>query len=132
MGNLSGIARKTALAVSILLLVIVAAGFAYYRSFTLGYLYFIVGAILGAALNIYKIIAINRVINRAPGMDPESAGNYARGQYLLRFLLTTVVLFAAALVPFINIWGTAAGIFTMPVATFFANRGSGDEWKLKF
>ena len=132
MRGLSDIAKKTALAVSILLLVIIAAGFAFYRSFTLGYLYFVVGAVLGAALNMCKIIAINRVINRAPGMNPEDAGNYARGQYLLRFLLTTVVLIAAALVPFISIWGTAAGILTMPVATFIADRGSGDERKLRF
>ena len=48
----------------------------------------------------------------------EKAPNYIRIQYLLRFVLTGGILILAALAPdyIINLWGAAAGIFTLQIA----------------
>jgi uncharacterized membrane protein len=130
--KLSDIAMKMVLFLSILLPVIAAAGFAYYRAFTPDYLYFIFGAALGVALNICKVLMIERTIRRAEGMDPGHAKGFAGGQYLVRFMLTVAVLLVAALVPYISLVGAAAGVLSMPVAAYFANRFASDgKWEAK-
>jgi hypothetical protein len=54
---------------------------------------------------------------KAVDMETKRGGNYMRIQYLLRFLLTGGVLALGALTPVFSLWGVAAGIFTLPIAT---------------
>ncbi|MCL2508866.1 MAG: ATP synthase subunit I [Oscillospiraceae bacterium] len=118
--RLSDIAKKMILVICVSLLVIVAAGAAYYRSLML--LPFALGAFSGATLNVLKVFMLDRAVKKIAGMEKERAGNYARVQHFLRFLLTGAVLVIAALVPFINIWGAAAGVLTYNIAALFMKR----------
>ena len=119
--KLSKIAKKMIFTVSILLLVIFAASFAYFRS--LSFFPFALGALSGVSLNVFKIIMLDRVVDKAIQMEEKKAGNYIMIQYLLRFVLTGLVLVASHFIPFIELWGTAVGVLTMPIAAFFAGRG---------
>ena len=121
--RLSDIAKRMIKVICIFLLLLIAASAAYYRS--IAFLPFAAGASLGVALNVLKVILLDRAVSKAVRMEKERAGNYIRIQHFLRFLLTGGVLVAAALLPFISIWGAAAGICTLQIALFFAKR-SGD------
>ena len=118
--RLSDIAKRMMAVMGISLLVLVAASAAYYRS--LDFLPFALGTLLGVALNLFKIRLLDRTVDRAMHMEKERAGNYIRFQHFLRFLLTGLLFLLAVLVPFISLWGTAAGICTLQIAVFFAKR----------
>ncbi|MCL2699168.1 MAG: hypothetical protein FWE68_02560, partial [Defluviitaleaceae bacterium] len=92
-----------------------AAGAVYYRSFEA--VPFAIGTALGIGLNIVKVIMLGNAVDSAVKMtDGKAAGNYIRTQYFLRFVLTGAVLVFAAVVPFVSLWGAAAGVLTMPFA----------------
>ena len=80
---------------------------------------FALGVMLTTALNILKVVWLERAVEKALSMeDQTAAGNFIRLQYLLRTLLTGLVLVVAALVPFIDLWGAVAGIFTFHAAKY--------------
>ena len=94
-------------------LVIIICGAIYYRSSEL--LPFAWGVLLACALNCVKVCLIERTVKKAVEMQ-SGAGAYGGGQYLLRFVLTAVVLVVAARSPYISLWGAAAGILTLHIA----------------
>jgi len=109
------------LVIGISTLVIIVAGAAIYRSVEA--IYFAFGAILTSALNVLKVVLLERTVKKAVDIEePETGKNYVRLQYLLRYFLTGIVLLAVGLVtayanpPFINIWGAIAGIFTLQIS----------------
>ena len=65
---------------------------------------------------------LDRAVGKAVQMQQGKVSNYIRLQHFARFLLTGAVFALAALVPFLNIWGAAAGILTLQFAVFFAKR----------
>ena len=78
------------------------------------------GVFLSSALNVMKVMLLERTVQKV--MDMETAKEskaYVASQYIIRYVLTGVILVAAALTPFINLWGAIAGIFTMQIAVFF-------------
>ena len=86
-------------------------------------LYFPLGVILSSALNVLKVVLLERAINKTLDMDePKAGSNYIRIQYLMRYFLSGAVLLAAGLItkyvdpPFINIVGALVGIFTMQIS----------------
>jgi len=87
----------------------------FYRSWA--FLPFAGGALLGTALNIAKVLLLDRAVKKLAGMDAIKAGNYARAQSLLRFLLTALVLAAPA---FANRWGLPIGVFWGAAAAVLA------------
>ena len=94
-------------------LVLIAGSAVFYRS--LLFLPFALGVFLTCALNCLKVVMLERAVEKA--MDKGSgAKGYMGLQYLLRFLLTGIVLALAATQDFISLWGAIAGIFTFPVA----------------
>jgi len=119
--RLSDIAKRMTTVMGALLLLLVAASAVYYR--TMAFLPFAFGASLGVALNVVKIIMLDRTVGKALQMEQKGAGNYIRIQHFVRFLLTGAVFLLAALVPQISIWGAAAGICTLQIAVFFTKRG---------
>ena len=121
--KLSAISKKVMKTLCALLLLLVAASAAYYRSFA--FLPFAFGVLLGAAVNVLKVILLDHTVSKIVDMGAKSAENYVRFQHFLRFLLTGLMLLLSALLPFINIWGTAAGLCTMQVALFFVRRARG-------
>ena len=120
---LSDIAKKMTLVIVVSLLLPIAASIVYYRSFA--FLPFALGVLLGAALNILKVILLDHTVKRVVDKSQKNAENYVRFQHFLRFLLTGLVFVASVFLPFINIWGTAAGVFTMQIALFFTKRSHG-------
>ena len=116
--ELSEVRGKMTSAIVVLLLLLIAAGMAFHRS--LAFLPFAFGASLGAGLNVLKLRMLERTVGKVIGMEKKDAGNYFRFQYFLRLLITGLVLVLSAVIPFISIWGAAAGILTMPPAAFYA------------
>ena len=100
---------------------LIIIGTAIYRS--IDALYFAIGVILTSSLNVGKVWLLERTVQKTLEMDdPASGKNYVRINFLLRYILTGIVLAAAGLVsvyvdpPFINIWGAIAGIFTLQIS----------------
>lgn len=94
----------------------VVASFIYYRS--LAFLPFLLGALLGTGVSIWKVFVLERAVDRALGMDKKKAGNYVSLQQLFRLLVTGVVLFIGAVVPQVSLWGVAAGIIAFQLALY--------------
>ena len=117
---MSAIAKRVLAVMGAMLLLLIAASAAYYRS--LDFLPFALGALLGVALNVVKVLMLDKTVNRAVQMEKARAGNYIRIQLFLRYVLTGLVFLAAVLIPFINIWGAAIGVCTLQIALFFAKR----------
>ncbi|MCL2034391.1 MAG: hypothetical protein FWG94_06620 [Oscillospiraceae bacterium] len=117
--KISVTAKRMIIAIIITSFVFIAAGGVYYRSYAV--FPFAAGVVLMAALNVLKVAMLERAVNNAADMiEKKDAGNYLRVQYMLRLLLTGVVLFIAATdkVPFVSLWGAIAGIFTFQIAAF--------------
>ena len=102
-------------------LAIIVIGCVVYRS--IDSLYFTVGVIMTSSLNVGKVFLLERTVQKAlEKEEPDSGKNYVRLQFLLRYVLTTLVLLAAGLIsvyvepPFINIWGAIAGLFTLQIS----------------
>jgi hypothetical protein len=70
---------------------------------------FTIGLILGSSLSIYKVISIERNLEKSFSMDNLSATNYIRIRYLLRYLLTAVFIILSILIPWINFIGVMLG-----------------------
>jgi len=78
---------------------------------------FALGVLLTSALNVLKVYMLERTVQKAVGKaDAASGKNFVRFQYLIRYFLTGLVLVAAALIPFINIWGAIIGVFTLQIS----------------
>jgi len=89
----------------------------YYRSFEC--LPFVLGAFLGCAASVIKVIMLSKAVDKALTItEPVKAGNYIRLQHLLRLALTAAALIIAALVPFINLWGAVAGILSFSISSY--------------
>ena len=82
---------------------------------------FSIGVLLSTLLNIVKVVWLEQAVEKAADMEDEkAAGNYIRAQYLLRFVLTAVVLVAAALISQGHnvVWGAVVGLFTFHPAKY--------------
>jgi hypothetical protein len=132
--NLTLPAKKIVLFIGIVVIVIIAAGAAIYRSHEA--FYFAFGVILTSLLNVFKILMLDHAVRKAIDLNEPNIGkNYLRLQYLIRYLLTGMVLLAAGLIsvyvdpPFINIWGAVAGIFTLQISVIIVRSMNLDEKK---
>jgi len=130
--NLSLPVRKMIFVIGVSATVFILGGTAFYRS--LEALYFAIGVLLTSALNVFKVVLLERTVKKVVDMEQPDAGkNYVRLQYLLRYFLTGLVLLAAGLVsvyvkpPFINIWGAVAGLFTLQIAVIAVRSMKLDE-----
>jgi len=116
MVKLSNTAKKMMMVVLILVGVFILASAVYYRSFA--FLPFAIGAILGGGLNVVKIFLLNSIVEKTVAGDIGVTTRSFYGQYFFRFFLTIAVLALAVWVPFISLWGAAAGIVTFPIAAY--------------
>jgi len=119
--ELSKLSKKMIQMVGAAALVFMLAGAVFYRSPAA--LPFALGVFIPSALNVLKIIMLDRTVKKVVNMDdPNTGKNYVRLQYLLRYLLTGLVLLAIGLIhtrtdpPVISIWGAVAGVFTMQIS----------------
>ena len=107
-------------------LVLTAGGALYYRSL-MGTVYFALAVFAVAALNILKVVMLERAVLAAveSADDPEDlkvGRNRFRLQYLFRLLLTALVLVGAALLAsstgYASLWGAVAGLLAWQVAAY--------------
>ena len=102
-------------------LALIIIGTVIYRS--IDALYFAIGVILTSSLNVGKVWLIERTVQKTLELDDQNAGkNYVRFQFIVRYVLSGIVLAAAGLIsvyvepPFINIWGAIVGMFTLQIS----------------
>jgi len=121
--NLTLAGRKMVIMIGVAAAIFIAVGAAVYILVgtlpSLESLPFALGVVLTSALNVLKVILLERTVKRTIDMsDPNAGKNYVRIQYLLRYFLTAAILLVAGLTPFINVWGAVCGIFTLQVSVF--------------
>ena len=114
--KLSEIPKKMVWAICVLCIFFVLAGIIYYRSMSC--LPFVLGVILGSAASVLKVLLLARTVERAMEMEQKTAGKYVGLQHLLRLLFTGVVRAAAAIVPWISLWGAVLGIFSFQISVY--------------
>jgi len=106
--------------ISLSLPVIIAGGLAYHffvdRNFSI--LQFALGALLGIAASVVRVIILDKTVQKAVNMEKDKAANYVRLLGFVRLILAGLVLLLAALVPFVNLWGAAAGILSHQIAAY--------------
>jgi hypothetical protein len=107
-------------------------GAVFYRS--LEALPFAFGAIVTSALNVVKILMLERTVKKTLDMEDQNTGkNYVRLQYLFRYFITAVVLVIIGLIHtrspihFISIWGALFGVFTMQIAVIITRHTKLEE-----
>ena len=120
--KISAIVLKMIVAMIAAAAIMIVAGFIIpvVYSFDLVPLYFMFGVAISTAVNIVKVVWLEQTALKSANMpDEQAAANYVRGQYLLRYVFTFVVLFGAAILgPVSLLWGAIFGIFTYHVAKY--------------
>lgn len=114
--KVSELAKRMIIAILVITIFFIVVASVYYRS--LAILPFLLGTILGSGVSIWKVIVLERAVDKALGMEKKKAGNFVSVQQLLRLLVTGVVLFLGAVVPQISLWGVAAGIMAFQLALY--------------
>jgi len=99
-----------------LTVVCVVGGIIYFRSIEI--IPFTIGVVLGAALNLFKILIIKYVVKKSTDPEKPMSALSIYGFNLLRFLFTALLLGAAAFFNLISLVGAVIGILTMPVSGY--------------
>lgn len=79
---------------------------------------FTVGILFGLIFSILKLMLMKKSIEKAVTMPAEKAQVYTNVQYMVRYILTGIVLVVAALEPSIDIFGVFFGLLSMKVAAY--------------
>jgi len=122
--RISETVRKMIMVMLVTALVMAVAGTVASVFYPIHSLHFAIGVLLTTGLNIIKVIWLEHAVEKAVAMDDQTAAsNYIRMQYLLRLLLTGLILVFAAVmanrmfVPSL-LWGAVIGIFTFHAAKY--------------
>jgi len=79
---------------------------------------FTIGILFGLIFSILKLNLMKNTIKKAVMMPEGKAQKYANVHYMIRYILTGVVLLVAALEPSIDIVGVFFGLLSMKVAAY--------------
>lgn len=77
-----------------------------------------VGVAFGLLFSLLKLKLMENTFGKAVQMPPAKAKNYATFHYMIRFVLTGVVLLVAALEPGISLAGVFFGTISMKVGAY--------------
>lgn len=77
------------------------------------------GLALGGIFTILKIYLMQLSFSRAIHKAPKAAINYARFHYMIRYLLTTVVVIVAILEPSLHPIGVIIGLLSLKLAAYW-------------
>ena len=77
-----------------------------------------VGLLFGLIFSILKLMLMQNSIKKSLTMPEGKAQKYANVQYMIRYVLTGVVLVVAALESSINLLGVFLGLLSMKVAAY--------------
>lgn len=130
--NLSKATKNIIMMICIVALVFIIGGVAFHRS--IHALYFALGVIITSSLNVVKMYLVERTVNNTLEIENQESGKiYVKLQFLLRYVITIAVLLGVGLInvfvepPFISIWGTIAGLFTLQVAVIIVRHRKLDD-----
>ena len=130
--KLSQMSKSLIMMIGFTAIVFIFAGIIFHRSMLA--LYFAIGVILTSSLNVGKVFLLEKTVDNTLDIKDENAGkNYVKLQFLFRYVLTAAVLLAVGLIniyitpPFISIWGTLAGMFTLQAAVIIVRHRKFDD-----
>ena len=76
------------------------------------------GILFGLIFAILKLKLMENSITKAVQMPEAKAQKYANVQYMIRYILTGIVLFIAALEPSVSLLGVFFGLFSMKAGAY--------------
>ena len=79
---------------------------------------FTMGLVFGLIFSILKLFLMKNTIEKAVTMPEGKAQKYMNAHYMIRYVLTGIVLVVAALEPSIDIPGVFLGLLSMKVAAY--------------
>lgn len=77
-----------------------------------------IGLLFGLIFSILKLMLMQNSIKKAVMMSEAKAQKYMNVQYMIRYVLTGIVLVVAALEPSISLLGVFIGLMSMKVAAY--------------
>lgn len=79
---------------------------------------FTMGLLFGLVFSILKLKLMQNTIEKAVQMPEGKAQKYTNVQYMIRYVLTGIVLLVAALEPSVDLLGVFFGLFSMKVGAY--------------
>jgi len=104
---------KAVIGISVIMMV---AGIAIFRSY-FG-IQFAIGVGVAMVLNLVKIKWLKYCVTQAVSMETARGGAFIGIHYILRFVLTGLVLAATHFLPFVDMFGAVVGLLAMPFANY--------------
>ncbi|MDO4299872.1 MAG: ATP synthase subunit I [Clostridia bacterium] len=98
-------------------IVCIAAGMFFVSSL----LPWILGVAIGVLMCVFRVFSMTKSIEKAVDMSPEDAKNYAKSQYMLRYIITFAVAVAACYMGFANPVGVIVGLVLLQPAVYIYN-----------
>jgi len=108
-------AKKLIIAVIIMFFAIIAGGLMFYlhHSDMDGFLRFALGLFLGSSCALMRVVSMDITVRKT--VESGKAGVVA---FLLRYVLTVVLVGIAAIFDVFNLWATIAGVLSLQVAAY--------------
>jgi len=113
--NLTGYANKMIIVIICVSMLLIIGGIIFLRSPLA--VEFALGVAMACGLNIVKVKLLKHAVERATTRGVGAAG-YTMGMYLIRFVLTGLVLVASHYIPFVGMPGALIGLISMPIASY--------------
>lgn len=79
------------------------------------------GIVIGVLMCIFRVFSMTKGLEKAVDMTPEDAKNYARAQYMLRYIITFAVAVIACYKGFANPVGVIVGLILLQPAVYIYN-----------
>lgn len=80
------------------------------------------GIAFGGVFTVLKTVLMERTIAKAVEKPPQAAKNYANAHYMLRYVLTFLVLFVGIASPHLHPIGVALGLLALKPAAYWQGR----------
>lgn len=81
-----------------------------------GSLPFVLGVMAGSLYSILNFKLIHLILKKAIKMPPNKAQSYVQTRYLMRYLLTGVVIYLAIIAPFFEVVGLIMGLLAIKLS----------------
>ncbi len=85
-----------------------------YKSYILGYIF-------GMLISMTNFLLLKQSVEKSVRMEPSRASRYASGQYLIRFLISGLVLVIAASADYLNFFTSFLGLLIVKLVITVSN-----------
>lgn len=110
--------RNSLMIITVVLgIICMAAGFLFTESIIM----WTVGIALGVLICVFRVLSMTKSLERASEMAPENAKNYARAQYMLRYVITLAIAVFACYKGFADPIGLIVGLVLLQPAVYIYN-----------